>query len=352
VTDPKQALTKLHPIHVLALRPDAPGGRDAVDDLGASFSITTVEELVALSMLGDDLRDRLPVGSAALSHLVQQYRATPEGAREIASWARYHDLEYPTGCTPPLAARPADAPAPPKRPTPIPPSVSLLDEHMSPIRDQAQRGTCTAFAAVACLEYHEHRVAGRDGTDLSEQFAYWNMVEHAAHHDLVSMFMGLRNDGVCVELTWPYVPTELLGNDGQGPPPRAALAEAHGYRAGTVRQLAARDIDAIKRAVAAFRPVAIGIPVYDSWYASAVVRKYGNITVPLPGEEPQPIGHAVALVGFADDPQFAGGGYFVVRNSWNSLWGTESVFGPGYGTIPYRYVAQLNWDAWCISSTR
>jgi C1A family cysteine protease len=355
VTDPKQALTKLREPVVLAARRTPSGIDAALDDLAANHSITTVEEVVALAMVDGNLFDRLPGDAAALLPVVEQYRSSPEGAREIESWSRYVDRDYATGCRLDLTAPPAGEPtptltaAPTAASTAAPTAMSLIDEHLSPIRDQAQRGTCTAFAALACLEYHEHRFAGRARTDLSEQFAYWNMVEHRPHHDLVSMFMGLRNDGACAEHTWPYVPTERPGDDGQGPPPAAAPAEAVEHRAPTVLQLPARDVDGIQRTIAGARPVAIGIPVYASWFASGVVRKYGNITVPLPGEDPEPIGHAVALVGYADDPQFAGGGYFVVRNSWDGEWGTESVFGPGYGTIPYRYVERCNWDAWCVS---
>ncbi len=94
--------------------------------------------------------------------------------------------------------------------------------------------------------------------------------------------------------------------------------------------------------------VGIGIPVYNSWMNSPVVRVYGNITAPLPGEVPQSTGHAVALVGYADDPEFADGGYFIVRNSWGNAWTSQGVFGPGYGTIPYRYITGFNSDAWCI----
>src|SRR5205085_1003153 len=159
---------------------------------------------------------------------------------------------------------------------------------------------------------------GHAGADLSEQFAYWSMVDQSAHHDLLSMFMTLRNDGACREATWPYVADELSGNDGQGPAPSAAATEAREYRAPKVHQLSARAVGEIQASISASRPVAIGIPVYESWFASAVVRKYGNLTVPLPGEEPQPVGHAVTLVGYADDAQFAGGGYFVVRNSWGA----------------------------------
>lgn len=94
--------------------------------------------------------------------------------------------------------------------------------------------------------------------------------------------------------------------------------------------------------------VGIAIPLYRSWMRNPVVRKYGNITMPLPGEVRDRIGHAVTLVGFQDDDDFAGGGFFIVRNSWDHHWASQSLFGSGYGTIPYAYIARHNWDAWCI----
>jgi C1A family cysteine protease len=126
------------------------------------------------------------------------------------------------------------------------------------------------------------------------------------------------------------------------------MTEASAYKCVRVHQVPSRDIDAIKNELSNERVVGIGIPVYKSWMNSGVVRKYGNITVPLPGEVPETIGHAVALVGFSDDPQFAGGGYFIVRNSWGMNWATASALGVGYGTIPYRYISNYNWDAWSI----
>jgi hypothetical protein len=150
--------------------------------------------------------------------------------------------------------------------------------------------------------------------------------------------------------TWPYYSKPIGGNDSQGPAPTQAVAEAAGYRCGVVRQLPARSVGAIRDEVQKRRLVGIGIPVYKSWFKSGIVRERGNITVPLPGEVPDPVGHAIALVGFADDPDYAGGGYFIVRNSWGNNWGTKSVFGSGYGTIPYRYITFFNWDAWCIAA--
>ncbi|MCB1034894.1 MAG: hypothetical protein KDD47_13790 [Acidobacteria bacterium] len=113
-------------------------------------------------------------------------------------------------------------------------------------------------------------------------------------------------------------------------------------------QLPPRSVAALQQALRQGRLVGVGIPVYNSWFKSPIVRKYGNITVPFPGEIPQLVGHAINLVGYEDDQDYAGGGYFIVRNSWNGYWATASVFGAGYGTIPYKYVQDLNWDAWCI----
>lgn len=53
-------------------------------------------------------------------------------------------------------------------------------------------------------------------------------------------------------------------------------------------------------------------------------------------------GHALCLAGYADDPSYPGGGYFIARNSWSdSKWAPESPEMPGYALLPYAYVADL-----------
>jgi hypothetical protein len=47
-------------------------------------------------------------------------------------------------------------------------------------------------------------------------------------------------------------------------------------------------------------------------------------------------GHSVALVGYRRDSTFAGGGYFVFRNSWGGGWGDS-----GYGYMPFEYVRRF-----------
>jgi C1A family cysteine protease len=62
-------------------------------------------------------------------------------------------------------------------------------------------------------------------------------------------------------------------------------------------------------------------------------------------------GHCVCIVGYQDDgantvTETPGGGFFILRNSWGTVWGHDCAFGAGYGTIPYAYIAAYNWEAY------
>ncbi len=330
-------------------------------DLGAlrDHAITTVEELVGLAHVDRRFQtsfiQELGVSSTWVDNLEVALAETRAGAEELEDWQRYEQYEYAYG----LDLGETEEPGPPTQeehetssallgaPATSPTGVNWIDSNMPPIRDQLDRGTCTAFASVVCLEYH---LGIRSGApqDLSEQFQYWNMVQATGQHNLVACFPLLRNQGVCREETWRYYGKEIAGNDAQSPAPANASGEASNYRCTEVLRISARSVTDVQEALAARHLVAIGIPVYRSWMSNPVVRKYGNITLPMAGEVPERVGHAVALVGFEDDDDFAGGGYFIVRNSWNHHWGTENPFGSGYGTLPYRYIERFNWDAWCI----
>jgi hypothetical protein len=348
-------------------RQDALHETDAavLSQLARTQSITTIEELAALARLDATQKTSfitdlgLPTDLAA--RIIDQLRKVRPAA--LADIERFEKLEYTLGydidfSSPPPTTNPFQpavvggvifgAPPPPTG-QPPPTVVNLIDSNMPPIREQADRGACVVFASLACLEYHLNRFGNQTGLDLSEQFHYWNMVTTTQHRRLVSAYPLLASAGSCREITWPYYGKDMPGNDSQGPAPASAAAEAMAYRCNQVRRVPARDISAIQAELRRGRMVAIGIPVYKSWYNSGTVRQYGNITVPIAGEVNDG-GHAIALVGYADDPDYAGGGYFIVRNSWDSRWGTQSVFGSGYGTIPYLFISDHNRDAWCIVS--
>jgi len=80
------------------------------------------------------------------------------------------------------------------------------------------------------------------------------------------------------------------------------------------------------------------MPVYDSWFKSSAMKRWGKITLPLTGE-PVREGHALAMVGYQEDAAAPDGGYFLVRNSWQP-WAWEGVWASGYGYIPYAYITR------------
>jgi len=74
------------------------------------------------------------------------------------------------------------------------------------------------------------------------------------------------------------------------------------------------------------------------------VRRTGKITLPLPGEVPAG-GHSWCIVGYVDDEDVPGGGYFIVRNSWGTNWAVDSPEASGHGLMPYEYVERYAFEA-------
>ena len=95
------------------------------------------------------------------------------------------------------------------------------------------------------------------------------------------------------------------------------------------------DNNEIRIALAHGNPVAFGVSVFDSFFN-------GNGHVPMPSYSDAYLGgHAMALVGYNDDPR-----RYTFLNSWGTSWGVE-----GYGTIPYEYVGnpRLGSDYWILN---
>jgi hypothetical protein len=251
---------------------------------------------------------------------------------------------------------PAPVDGPSAGPATVVNAVNLVSQ-MPPIRDQQQRGTCVAHAVLAAFEHSIRSGPLGPTADMSEQFLYWNCKANDGIPNLEGTWIRvaaplLRRDGVCRESTWSYVGNPIPGNEGQGPAPTLATAEAPGNRPASVLQLPSKSIAKLKAELLASRCVPFSIPVFDSWYLSPHTRQTGQITLPLPGENSNG-GHAMCLVGFqtatgAEDA-WMGGGYFILRNSWGTgNWGVACPFGAGYGTIPFSYIAQFCSEAYSI----
>ncbi|MGO8902015.1 MAG: C1 family peptidase [Isosphaeraceae bacterium] len=235
----------------------------------------------------------------------------------------------------------------------LPERVNMVGQ-MTPFRDQARRGTCVAHAALACYE-HFLKMNDHGDLDLSEQFLYWACKEHDSSPNVEGTWLRvafdrLYQDGVCLELTWPYNPAPIPGNEGQGPPPAGSVLGAMTYRIGRYVTLGARAVADIKQFLASGQCVAFSVPVYNTLMKNTQAMKTGKIPNPVPGEWPVG-GHAMCFVGYEDESgkPGLGGGRFILKNSWDGYFGYASAYGPGYGTIPYTYIARLGMEAFALA---
>jgi hypothetical protein len=222
-------------------------------------------------------------------------------------------------------------------PVDLPPQVAPLG-NLPPPAHQGRRNSCVAFTLAAI-----YQVLGGETTDLSEQFLYWACKDRdrirgdVGTHPAVG-FQVLQELGVCTEVTWPYRP-EPVDNErpGHEPPPAVAFDEAKLRRISGFTQLARRNVNQIKAALAEGKPVLIGLPIWEHWTDAWQARKLGRVRQPLPGERAGG-GHAMCVLGYRDDASVPGGGYLIVRNSWGSEWGAENSDGPGLAHVPYKVV--------------
>lgn len=304
----------------------------------ASVWITTAEELVSAAV-----RENGPTGLAEILEMpVEQVvqlvdlaqSSLPLGvsfaAGEVQSFG-LGALDEPGAEEPPSSHSLSFAP--------LPSRVDYIDR-MPPIRNQGQRGTCVSFACSAIREYLLPAMSNQK--DLSEQHLYWNskkhdMVSGAGTYIHVSMDRLLK-DGQCTETDWPYNSIPIPGNEGQDPPPVDAAAKALPYRISSTQKLPARSVDDLRQALANGSPIAFAIPVYTYWFAEPLYSS-GDIRLPLASDQLAG-GHAMAMVGYEDDPQVPGGGYFMIRNSWGTGWAHQCVLGSGYARLPYSYIQQ------------
>ncbi|MDY6984899.1 MAG: C1 family peptidase [Candidatus Thermoplasmatota archaeon] len=218
-------------------------------------------------------------------------------------------------------------------------STTNLIPYLNPIRDQGQRGTCASFSGTAFLE------SELSERDLSEQYFFYACKQRdgSPYSDGTTMTAvrdAIKYDGACYEETWPYNPYPT-DDPAQGPAPAGAAAEAKNFVYPNVQYWGyffSPSIEALKSKLDNGHMISFGVPVYDSWYSSPETKRTGVITMPLSNDQTVG-GHAMDIVGYVDNANYAGGGYFLIRNSWGTDWAYESVTGyPGYGIMPYAYI--------------
>ncbi len=190
----------------------------------------------------------------------------------------------------------------------------------TPIRNQADCGSCYAFAPLGSIESLIKIKQGNPGytIDLSEQFIVSCGTEWMS--DYIDGCNGayspgpynfITTYGALPESCFPYV-------SGSGSVPPCSdkcsnwedlIIQIDGWH--TV----ASDITSIKNALIQHGPLTAGMIVYDDFFG------YSGGVDQHPGSDPDPMNHAVVIVGY-DDAQNC----WICKNSWGTGWGEDGWF--------------------------
>jgi C1A family cysteine protease len=227
--------------------------------------------------------------------------------------------------------------APLRRLGPLPKVVDLRKQ-CPPVYDQGELGSCTANAIGAAFEFELRKQNLAKDFMPSRLFIYYNerAMEHTIMSDAGAMIRdgikSVKNQGVCSEKTWPYMPTKFKSK-----PPAPAYKEALAHQVVSYERLVP-TVPQLKGCLASGFPFVFGFSVFDAFESDAVA-KSGKLDLPGPKEKSLG-GHAVLAVGYDDAKQ-----RFIVRNSWGNGWGLK-----GYFTMPYAYLTDdnLSDDFWTI----
>lgn len=221
----------------------------------------------------------------------------------------------------------------------IPPQVDLRN-WCSPVRDQGQQGSCTGFAITALREFLEIK-QGRPNpwVELSPAYEYYQerklegtVNDCEAGAMIRDGFKVLKKTGVCPEADDAYSDQNCPAPSGQ------ANNDATQFKISAFHRIT--TLSGLKQALAGGNGCVLGIQVYASFESP----QNGHIPMPQPGEQLLG-GHALFCCGYQDDPQYDGGGYLIVKNSWGTGFGDQ-----GYIYLPYAYVRpRLTSDIWTAS---
>jgi len=226
----------------------------------------------------------------------------------------------------------------------------LFEKYNIGIYNQGERGTCSVFAVTGLLEFEYANTLGQTVLPLSVEYLNWasnkivgETVDGSYFSDAVK---ALKKYGICENALFPYY---VQNYTNKVEPSFAAIKDAKKRRGVTAiwikdwnpsTGMSNIQILQVKTQIKNIHPVAIGFrwPKKDEKY-----RKIVNGLMIVPPEEGVFDGHSVLLVGFKDDKDIPGGGYFIFKNSYGKEYGEN-----GYGKMPYEYVRKYANDGVAI----
>jgi cathepsin L len=185
---------------------------------------------------------------------------------------------------------------------------------VTPVKDQGQCGSCWAFSATEAVE-SAYVIAGNDQVIMSPQ-------------ELVDCSKGILSNHGCnggmYYNAWKWEKTHMAMKESDYPyvsgttkeaDANCSYDESKGVTFVSGYEQVSADTDSIKAAIKDHGPVSIAINAETSVFQSY---KTGIITEA--DGCPTKIDHAVLAVGYGYEGDQ---GYFIVRNSWNTIWGDE-----------------------------
>jgi len=210
--------------------------------------------------------------------------------------------------------------------------------YIGPVRDQGGCGSCYAFGACAAAEGAYNRALGlfnENCADFSEAFLAWclgSLPEYFDHFGgcdgadfEYQELQALVDYGICRESDFPYSEAAY-----QSCPEQSWNAQRG--RFGSWHRVGCGDVDAVKAAIMNYGVVDAALWV-DSGIEAYAGGVYDDANTSCDGSpcEYSDTNHAIALVGWDDNPPEGGGGCWILRNSWGTDWGEQ-----GYMRIRYH----------------
>jgi C1A family cysteine protease len=240
------------------------------------------------------------------------------------------------------------------QPTTAPPKVDLrpeFDKLKLDVRQQGKRGACQVLAMVGVIEYHLARRGKL--VDLSEQFIMWaaneaNGLNRTDGFNPDLLIAGLKQYGICEESLMPYIPR----NETIGKPSAEALKDAKTRSSCKIISIkhwssdigfGDKEIKEITRRLEKGAPVTATLcwpfGLYDEQIVDA---QHFIIDKSIDGKSKS--GHGVILVGYGLNDKIAGGGYFILRNTWGPKFADK-----GCARITFEYAKKYGIDAYAVS---
>lgn len=223
------------------------------------------------------------------------------------------------------------------------PSRVDLGEGLPPAGRQRGQASCVGWTLGYYYKtFQEYEERGWDISSVEHQFSpawiYNQRTTDQCEQDRgMSYYDGLRileEKGAATLASFPYDPEDTCTQ-----PSSDLYDKARAYRINSFKNVFAgpgsADMDVLKTLLADGQPIAVGIPVYDSFFG---VTRNDPIVPQHRADETLYGGHAMLVVGYDDDV-----GGFKTMNSWGGNWGKD-----GYCYLSYDFMKHDAWEGWIM----